>query len=55
MRITNDWAKNITETEVSNWIDAMVEIGRTEPAPRYGDGKGTMIRCPFFTPLAIIY
>jgi hypothetical protein len=53
-RARNDWARGLTEQEVSNWIEAMVEIGRTERVQQYCADDAYMVRCPFGKPLAIV-
>ena len=52
--IKNDWARGLTEQEVHNWIEAMVEIGRTERVQQYAADDAFMVRCPFGKPLAIV-
>ena len=49
-RIENEWAKGLTKTEVANWIEAMLEIGRFEPTG-YWDWQ-VLVHCPFNRPLA---
>lgn len=52
--IKNDWARDMTEQEVNNWIEAMVEIGRKECVQQYAADDAFMVRCPFGKPLAIV-
>ena len=42
----------MTDAEINNWIEAMLETGQTE---HYGYWKpGLLVRCPFNQPLAEI-
>jgi hypothetical protein len=49
---SNEWAKQMTDVEVANWIEAMIECNRTE-STGYGTER-KMVRCPFNKPLAIV-
>jgi hypothetical protein len=48
----NKWAKKMTAGEVANWINAMIECGRTEATGYWTARK--MVRCPNNKPLAIV-
>lgn len=50
--IKNKWARRMTDAEISNWIAAMIEVGRIEICGYWNTSK--MIRCPFGKPLAIV-
>jgi len=49
---TNTWAKNMSDVEITNWVGAMVECGRTEAWGYWEEKK--LVRCPFNQPLASI-
>lgn len=49
---SNEWAQAVTDREVDNWIQAMVECGRTEDTGYWEPKK--MVRCPYNQPLALV-
>jgi hypothetical protein len=48
----NEWAKKMTSGEVANWIEAMLECGRTEAIGFWTGFR--LVRCPNNKPLAIV-
>lgn len=50
--LKNKWARGLTEAEVKNWIEAMIEIGRFSLTGYWTLQK--LVRCPFGKPLAIV-
>jgi hypothetical protein len=49
----NKWARTMTNREIKNWIESMMEIKRVEKAANYWDGYRLIVRCPYNQPLAI--
>lgn len=49
---SNEWAEKMTDNEVANWVESMLECGRTEAIGYWTARK--MVRCPYNKPLAIV-